>query len=206
MGPAHSNTCFSAGDIPNGACVHVATIAKCSALECGVHKRAQMQKLAILAITIFSFWGCAVDDTEAPTTDEETLAEADPSTVARQHSPTSSELDLLHLDMRDGPEQAAWLDGCLRDAATPTACPGAPPPSVWVTWCAPSTLCYGSTSVTDCTMWHWWPADGAWQSFPWPPNESGVAGAGAGSYYHLACNMTLEGVTFWSGASATWVY
>ena len=82
---------------------------------------------------------------------------------------------------------------------------GAPPPVVQLSANAPSALTYATSSWSACTMTYVLP-NGFSDSFPFPTNASGTAGAGRGVYYTLTCTESLPGLNIFAASASALVF
>ncbi|HEY0991881.1 MAG TPA: hypothetical protein VGD80_32745 [Kofleriaceae bacterium] len=83
--------------------------------------------------------------------------------------------------------------------------PCAPSPSVSSASNAPSSLTYATSGWSTCTMTYVLP-NGFTDSFPFPTDASGTAGAGSGVRYTLSCSLLSGSITIISTAVTTLVF
>src|SRR5262245_52808833 len=82
-------------------------------------------------------------------------------------------------------------------------CP--PSPSISSASNAPSSLTYATSGWSTCTMTYTLP-NGFTDSFPFPTDASGTAGAGGGVLYTLSCSLVSGPTTIISTAVTTLVH
>jgi hypothetical protein len=88
----------------------------------------------------------------------------------------------------------------------PASCPPSPSGTISVVSTAPSSLTYATSGWSTCTMTYTVLATGFTDSFPWPTESSGTAGAGAGVRYTLSCSFGPGGLTLFSSSATTLVF